>query len=215
MRQHFTKFELKARYFQLGEVSEQTKNLIFVIHGYGQQAKYFIQKFESLDNTKNCIVAPEGLNRFYLEGFSGRVGATWMTKEDRLTDIENYLTYLNKVYEEVIKDTDTGHLKVTVIGFSQGSATASRWVSNTPYNVHQLILWAGIFPPDLDYQLAGDKFDNMDIKYVYGLKDPFLTEGRIDEMNRISSKLQVSPETITFDGEHIIDGPTLQTIFKS
>ncbi len=215
MRQHYTKFELKARYFQLGELTEKTKNLIFVIHGYGQQAKYFIKKFESLDTTENSIIAPEGLNRFYLEGFSGRVGATWMTREDRLTDIDNYLTYLNKVYEEVVDKIDVANLKVSVIGFSQGSATVSRWVSNTPHHIDQLILWAGIFPPDLDYKLAGERFDSMNIKYVYGLNDPFLSQNRIDEMNAISSKLKVNPQIITFDGEHEIHQPTLASIFKS
>lgn len=214
MKQHFTKFELKARYFQLGEVTDKTKNLIFVIHGYGQQAKYFLKKFQSLENEKNCVVAPEGLNRFYLEGFSGRVGATWMTKEDRLTDIENYITYLNQVYHKVVGNNNTDHINISVIGFSQGSATASRWVTHAEFDVHQLILWAGIFPPDLDYKLAADKFDDMDIKYVYGLKDPFLNESRLEEMHKISSDLRVTPEIITFDGEHNIHEETLLQLFK-
>ncbi|MTI21029.1 alpha/beta hydrolase [Fulvivirga sp. RKSG066] len=212
MKQHYTIFEHKARFFQLGDFNAQTKNLIFVLHGYGQQAKYFIQKFKGIDDGNNCIVAPEGLSRFYLEGFSGRVGATWMTKEDRLTDIDNYINYLDAVYE-TFQDQLNGLVKVSIIGFSQGAATASRWLANTHAHVNQLILWAGIFPPDLDYDLIGNKFKSIDIKYVYGLQDPFLNDNRIEEMRKISSHLMVEPQTITFKGEHNIDTEVLKEIF--
>lgn len=215
METHYTSFDYKARYFQLGELTSQTKNLIFVIHGYGQQAKYFIQKFKGLANGTNCIIAPEGLSRFYLDGFSGKIGATWMTKEDRLTDIENYITYLNAVFAEVMASLkEEKRPKITLLGFSQGAATVSRWVANCIGHIDQLILWAGIFPPDLDYTLAVDRFKDIDIKYVYGLNDPYLTESRLKEMKDISSHLQVKPATITFDGEHIIDPETLEKIFS-
>jgi len=213
MKQNYTRFEHQARYFQLGNLTSETKNLIFVIHGYGQQAKYFIQKFKSLDDGNSCIIAPEGLSRFYLEGFSGRVGATWMTKEDRLIDIKNYVAYLNSVYTDVARGTVASHTKISTIGFSQGSATASRWLANLEGTMHQLILWAGIFPPDLNYDLVSDKFQALDIKYVYGLKDPFLNESRLEEMHNISKHLNVKPETFTFDGEHVIDAEMLQELF--
>lgn len=214
MRQHETKFEYKARFFQLSEISEKTKNIIFVIHGYGQQGKYFIQKFKALASEENCVIAPEGLSRFYLEGFSGRVGATWMTKEDRLTDIENYISYLNTVYSKVTAGTDLKNVKISIIGFSQGSATASRWASHINGKLDRLILWAGIFPPDLDYKLAKDAFKNIDVKYVYGVNDPYLSNERFEEMKAISQHLELQPETITFDGEHDIDPETLLKLFK-
>ena len=115
-------FTYQARYHQLGELNTKTKHLIFALHGYGQQSKYFIRKFRSLVEYGICIIAPEGLNRFYLEGYSGRVGATWMTKEDRETDILNYLRYLNAIYAQLT----THSVKVTILGFSQGAATESR-----------------------------------------------------------------------------------------
>lgn len=213
MREYHTHFEYSARYFQLGELTHHTKNLIFVIHGYGQQAKYFINKFKSIESDKNCIVAPEGLSKFYLEGFSGRVGATWMTKEDRLTDIKNYINYLNTVYAQVIAGVDLNNINVSIIGFSQGSATASRWSSHINGKLDRLILWAGIFPPDLDYKLAKDSFKYIEIKYIYGLKDPYLSEQRLKEMQAISNNLEVQPETITFNGEHEIDEDTLKQLF--
>ena len=51
-------------------------------------------------------MAPEGLSRFYLEGFSGKVGATWMTREDRLNDIDNYLRDHGGFMPETIPNWD-------------------------------------------------------------------------------------------------------------
>ncbi len=212
MNEKRIQFEYNARYFQFGELNENTKNLIFVIHGYGQQAKYFLKKFESLNQQGNCIVAPEGLSRFYLEGFSGRVGATWMTKEDRLSDIENYIVYLNSIYES-LKPNLQKNISVSIIGFSQGSATASRWAASLPFDFSQLILWAGVFPPDMDFDKASAKFAKKKMFYVYGTEDPFLTKERLEEMKQLSQKLKVNPKIIKFEGGHEIDKETLNQLF--
>ena len=68
MEQKNVDFEFRARYFQIGSLSPSTKNVIFLLHGYGQQAKYFIRKFQILENAHTCLIAPEGLSRFYLQG---------------------------------------------------------------------------------------------------------------------------------------------------
>ena len=60
------------------EVNENTKYLCIAFHGYGQLAKYFIRDFESL-GPEHVAIVPEGLHRFYREGMSGRVVASWMT----------------------------------------------------------------------------------------------------------------------------------------
>ena len=75
-----------ARYFTIGN-EEQPDEIWFVLHGYAQLANYFIEKFRVLESKNILVVAPEGLHRFYWNGMSGRVAASWMTKEDRLTDI--------------------------------------------------------------------------------------------------------------------------------
>lgn len=211
MRQKSVNFGFEARYFQSTEITADTKELIFVIHGYGQQAKYFIRKFGALENDKTCIIAPEGLSRFYLEGFSGRVGATWMTKEERLTDIKNYINYLSSVYEQLTSGRED--LKTSIIGFSQGAATASRWAAMSQIPFDKLILWAGIFPPDMDFEKASHQFFGKKIYYVYGTEDPFLTNERMDEMKELSRKLEVTPAIISFKGGHDISEPPLKQIF--
>jgi len=47
----------KARYFQLGKISEQTKTIWFVFHGYGMLSQYFIKKFKNLENNQTYILS--------------------------------------------------------------------------------------------------------------------------------------------------------------
>lgn len=212
MEEQFIEFQYKARFNQLGSLNKETKNLIFVIHGYGQLSKFFIRKFDILDNGENCIIAPEGLSRFYLEGFSGRVGATWMTKEDRETDINNYINYLNALYLS-IKEKLSSKTKISILGFSQGSATVSRWVASNIIRFDQLILWAGIFPPDMDFATVSKILKNKKITYVYGTNDLFITTERLKEMNELSTRLAVNPRIIKFKGDHNIDKKVLVGLF--
>ncbi len=212
MQEKRIKIQFEAHYYQLGELKESTDNLIFVLHGHGQLAKYFINKFKSLDNGHNCIIAPEGLSKYYLEGFSGRVGATWMTKENRLNDITNYINYLNSVFDQVKNRIGT-KTKISIIGFSQGSATASRWLANNYISFDQLILWAGIFPPDMDFESSSEVFQDKSIQYIYGESDPFITPDRIEEMKELSAQLKLNPKVTKFDGVHDIDKNVLNQLF--
>ncbi|MEL7002630.1 MAG: hypothetical protein AAFN93_07820 [Bacteroidota bacterium] len=198
------KFDFEARYFKEGVLSKNTKKLIFVLHGHGQLAQYFVKGFTPLVNEGTCIIAPEGLNRYYLSGFTGRVGATWMTKEDRLTDISNYLNFLDSVYND-IKGQLNSDISITILGFSQGAATASRWAATAKFKFKNLILWAGIFPPDMNFEDAASKFEDKSITYVYGTEDQYINEKRILEMNELSKKLNVNPKVIRFRGPHEIN----------
>lgn len=205
-------FSYQARYYKLGEINASTRQIWFVLHGYAQLAQYFIRKFRTLEEHGICVIAPEGLSRFYLEDLrpSGRqntrVGATWMTRENRLMDIANYVQYLNTLYKE-----EVGHstIPVTVLGFSQGSATASRWVMSGQIAFSRLILWAGIFPPDMDFETGSKALRQKEVYLVYGNKDPFLNDERFAEMQTLTSRLNTSVKELTFNGEHDIDEQTL------
>ena len=205
-----TTFNYNARYSKLGKITSQTKTVWFVLHGYGQLAPYFIRKFNLLNEIGHCVIAPEGLNRFYKHGFSGRVGACWMTKEDRERDIENYLSYLNAVYGLEIPRKPT--FQINLLGFSQGAATASRWITQSHCHFDRLILWAGIFPPDLNLQVSRIQLSKSKVALVYGLKDPFISNEILIEQQSLAEELQASPEIHTFDGAHDIDSDTLRKI---
>ncbi|MFN3405658.1 MAG: alpha/beta hydrolase [Cytophagaceae bacterium] len=202
-----------ARYCLLGHPSEKIETVWVCCHGYGQLAPYFIRKFEVLDNGKNLIVAPEALSKFYLEGFSGRVGASWMTKEERENDIADYINYLNILMAE-IKSTIKKDVKINILGFSQGVATVCRWVTHSKIDFDKLILWAGVFPPDLnkDFAFSMEKLQNKKIYIVYGDNDPFLYD---DHKKNLDQYKKLFPEisVINFHGKHDIDEKVLKENF--
>jgi predicted esterase len=212
MHEQHIDYSFKARYYKLGTIDATTRQVWFVLHGYGQLARYFVTKFKALEQEGICVIAPEGLSRFYLEDMqpagrkNNRVGATWMTQENRLMDIGNYLEYLNTLYHRELQNTN---VPVTVLGFSQGAATASRWVAGGTIPFTRLVLWAGVFPPDMDFDISAKLLQHKQVYLVYGKNDPFLTDTRFAEMHTISQKLNTPVQEITFEGEHELDEKTL------
>lgn len=209
--EHRISFNFTARYRTIGTISKNIKHLWLVCHGHGHLAEYFIKQFACLDDGEHLIVAPEGLSKYYLKGFTGRVGATWMTKEDRLNDIDNYVTYLEAVYSQVKSQLDE-NVKVTLLGFSQGAATISRFATQTSVNFDRLIVWAGIFPPNLPIPTSIEKIKDQPVYWVYGTKDPYLTSQVIDQQKQLAERIQVSPEVISFEGKHELNEDVLLRI---
>src|SRR3989344_9498015 len=99
--QHFTT-QRTARYYTIGELNNKTKTIWIVLHGYMQSAAFFIKQFEVLKNDTTFIVAPEALSRAYVNGVSGKVGASWMTKEERESEIADYIFYLNSLSKHIL-----------------------------------------------------------------------------------------------------------------
>lgn len=205
-KEQYLNITQEAKYSTLGLLDNKTQHVWIVLHGYGQLSKFFIRKFSILADHGHFVIAPEATSRFYLNGHDGRVGATWMTIEDRLKDIENHTSYLNTLYDSFQLTKGT---QVTVVGFSQGAATASRWLASGHVKVSRLLLWSGIFPPDLDIINAQAALRNTKMFNIYGLNDPYLNEGKIEEQKAIVDQLQLSVENVSFNGDHDIDVQTL------
>lgn len=203
-----------ARYFILGEPTEAIEHVWIVCHGYAQLANYFIRNFEPLNNGKTMIVAPEGLHRFYWQGFSGRVVASWMTKEDRLEDIKDYCEFLDCVYKETSSAFKNKNVKIHVLGFSQGSATVLRWLSSKKPMIHSLFLWGGTFPADINFELEKSYFDTFKMFFVMGNQDEFISNAEVDEQEEILRKNQLNFESIRFEGKHEIPASVLVELAK-
>jgi predicted esterase len=202
-------FRFNARYSKLGEINEQTKEVWYVLHGYGQLAQYFVRKFKPLSEKGICVIAPEGLSRFYLQGNQGRVGATWMTKENRLMDIENYTTYLDSIHQ---KEIGSRTIKTTLFGFSQGAATVMRWVMNNQVRFDRMVLWAGLFPPDIDFTKGAELLKGKQIIEVLGKRDEFIDSERIQEMMKLNQQLNIDPTILEFEGKHELNDQVLKSI---
>jgi len=183
-----------------------SKNLLVGLHGYGQLAAFFIKKFNACSNDYT-ILAPEGPHRFYKNGYSGRVGASWMTKEAREDDIKDNINWLTEWLTDHLKENK--YDKIILLGFSQGGATAARWYYNNPNLFDQLILWASVFPPDISKPKI--KLPNNNL-YVVGKNDEFIN----DEMrlNEVKFYQNLGFDTHVYDGNHDIDPFVIQQILK-
>ncbi|MBC3541286.1 alpha/beta fold hydrolase [Rufibacter sp. H-1] len=199
-----------AHLHQLGTLSPETRHLWIVLHGYGQLARYFIRHFEGITDAQTAVLAPEGLSRFYLEGFSGRVGATWMTKEERLHEITDYINYLNQVREMALNEAPDAELHV--LGFSQGGATACRWLAQAQWPMKQLVLWAGVFPEDMEITSASRTLSQTHLTYVYGLQDPFVADDKVQAQLVRVEAAGLHPEVITFAGKHELNQEVLRLL---
>lgn len=196
------------RYFTKGDL-EKSKTVVFVLHGYGQLAEFFIRKFELGDDY--YIVAPEGMHRFYLQGSSGRVGASWMTSEDRESDISDNIQWLNALDNE-LSSFKTFDQKI-ILGFSQGGATAARWFYKGSTNANHLIMWASVFPPDLDMTKEIINQNKQMHYFVIGNEDEFYENDALDKLTEFYQKKEFN--TLIFNGKHDIHLPTLKEILQS
>ena len=206
--EHHISVPRTARYQQLGEVSPATKQLWLVLHGYGQLAEYFIRHFTHLhatDPAGTVIVAVEALSRFYLNGTGGRVGASWMTHADRLAEIDDQVTYLTYLLDQLLAScpADT---RVTVLAFSQGTATASRWLAHYAgrWRPQQLVLWAGDFPTDINATAARQLLDGLPVALVSGDQDEYVSPAQLHSQADILHQHGARVTTLSFAGGHTL-----------
>ena len=180
------------------------------MHGYGQLASYMIYKFDQLEEGYS-VVAPEGFSRFYWKEKKGIVGASWMTKQDRLSEIEDYTNYLQHLYEQFLAQVPKG-TPVTVLGFSQGGATAARWLHRLQPDVQQVLLWGAGFPEDLDYSAQLDYWNSMDVRLVQGRQDEYLTQARYERQIAFLEGQGLKTQTRWYEGGHAIDRTVLAAV---
>jgi len=204
-----------GRYFSLNSVHPKTKNVWIVFHGYGQLAEYFIKHFENLDTDENFVIAVEGLSRFYVDGLTGRVGASWMTKEDREEEIKDQSNYINTVLKDAGVNPLDDSYRFNVLGFSQGTGTAVRWFVNNGIRPSQLVLWAGSFPHDVDAIKQQQIFKDLPVHFVYGDEDQFLKDVNIEDKTTEFEKMGMNLRVWQFEGKHVMDKATLAKIVGS
>ncbi len=207
-----------ARYVVTGALAAATREVWIVLHGYGQRAADFAREFDALTSDARAIVAPEGLSRFYVQGGAGEVGASWMTREERDDEIADYVAYLDAVHAAIraqIADAGGGEPRIVVLGFSQGSATAYRWVTRGASRVDRLIAWAGDVPPDLELDALRDfARGERRLTLVLGSRDAYVDDARLaKELERLR-RVELDFELVRFEGGHRLDRDTLAALAR-
>jgi predicted esterase len=208
-----------ARYCTLGPTHGFPREVWIVCHGYGQLAGSFIRDFAPIDDGTRLIVAPEALSRFYLDSIpvrrnqsAPRVGATWMTREDRLAEIADQVTYLDRVVTEVKHHLAGAAPRIVVLGFSQGSATACRWLGASEVRADQIVLWGGGIPPEVDAAAWAEHMHNAPITIVTGDMDEYVTPKLVAAEAERLSTAGVGFSLQRFHGAHVIDPGALEAL---
>ena len=209
---HHLRVGRTARYYTLGPEHGTPRELWFVLHGYGVLAESFIGVFATIDDGTRLIVAPEALNRFYTVRVSGTaaaerpVGATWMTREDRDHEIDDYVAYLDDVATDVRArlTSSGGGPRVIVLGFSQGTATAARWLTRGSVRAEALVLWGGFLPPELELARDDHPLRRVPLTFVYGTRDELATPELVEQEERRLAEAGLTYSLRRYDGRHAI-----------
>lgn len=218
-RSHHISVERTARWYTLGEPGPRTGEVWFVLHGYGQLAEQFIGYCAALDDGTRYVVAPEALNRFYLvapgdaPASERPVGATWMTREDREREIGDYVAYLDALYDRVFESLPRDQVHVRVMGFSQATATAARWVvRGARVEADDLVLWAGLLPPDIDLSLGKGALVGVPLTVVVGSRDQYATPAAVAEQDAKLRAAGIEYRLHRFEGGHAIPSAVLRDV---
>lgn len=219
-QQHFLEVTKTARVWSLGAARSSPDELWLVCHGYRQLARRFLRRFEGIGSDRRHIVAPEALSRFYVDSKGGRhgpearVGATWMTREDREHEITDYITYLDRVARRFVTGLGAPPA-LTGFGFSQGVHTATRWAMLGSTPVQRLILWGAYVPPDLDLARVAERWRSTRVIQVHGDVDPSRSDDLARQQAERLAKAGLEIEHRSHSGGHEIDAELLAELAEA
>lgn len=214
MQEHRIEVRRRARYYVLGDV-KSARELWVVLHGYGQLAEDFAREFEHVVSPTRAVVVPEALNRYYKDAAADAarhvdtpLGTTWMTRMYREAEIQDYVEYLDAVAEV----TQAAGASLCVLGFSQGVATATRWMALGRRKFERSVLWAGTVPPELDLSEYAGRLPQRGVEYVMGTRDKAQDWIDLVELQRRFGEAGLRFELRRFEGGHRLDRDTLMVL---
>lgn len=203
-----------GRYALLGAAPADAHRVWFVLHGYAQLAPRFLRHFAGIVPADTCVVAPEGLSRFYVDMPAGdgqhlqRVGATWMTRENRDDDIADTMVWLDTVYRDIMREREIAPA-IGVLAFSQGVATATRWLATSTVRPQAFVVWAGGLAHDVPDDTLRTVLHGAAVTLVCGTRDQFINEEQARRLHARLQELTPSADHIAFDGAHHLERTVL------
>jgi predicted esterase len=101
-----------------------------------------------------------------------------------------------------------------VLGFSQGVATATRWVTHGAVEPSRLVLWGDFTPPDLDCTRAALALDSVEVLMVRGEADAALASKMAAEEAERLGAAGIEYESILYRGGHDIEVDALRALIS-
>ncbi len=189
-------------YSTLNKLTDQTKNVWFVCHGMGYLSRFFLRYFKNLNPEENYFIAPQAPSKYYIQPRM-HVGANWLTKDNTDSGTENIMNYFDAVLEaEKIPDS----VNLIVIGYSQGVSVALRYLAKRQIQCSQLVLHSGGIPKEITAENFAYLSEDTQVKLIYGTKDEYLDEGRIQlESERAKELFGNRISIMPFEGKHVVN----------
>jgi len=190
-------------YATLNTLQDSTQTIWIVFHGIGYLSRYFLKYFAGLPADEHYIIAPQAPSKYYLNSEYKHVGASWLTKERTMEDLETVLAYIDAVMSDLnIPDS----CKVHILGYSQGASIALRWLCHSKHRCDKLILYAGGIPNEITSEDVEFLKKNTEVSIVYGKQDKFLTVERMAiEEKKIQLLFGDRARRVSYNGGHEVD----------
>lgn len=190
-------------YVTLNSLSSKTINVWLVFHGMGYLSRYFLNYFSHINSEENFIIAPQAPAKYYHGEKFKYVGASWLTRENTAEDTKNVLSYIDAVFKAEKPKEITNFI---ILGYSQGVSIATRWLASRKINCDHLVLHSGGIPKELNEEDFSYMNKETKVTYLYGDKDPFITNVRkFAEKSKGTELFGKSLKTIEFKGVHEVD----------
>lgn len=199
-------------YATLNKLTNKTQNVWFVCHGIGYLSRYFLKYFDELNTDENYIIAPQAQSKYYLGSKYKHVGASWLTKENTLKEIDNIIHYFDAVLEA---EKIPSNMNIIVLGYSQGVSVLARYVAKRELRCDQMVLLSGGIPKELnnnDFKFLEGKTK---VSLIYGAQDEYLNEKfMVDARKRFYNLFGDTASIITFDGKHEVKKEIINKIIS-
>jgi predicted esterase len=207
-----------ARYHVAGAPPSEATHICFALHGYGQLAHRLLRHFEGVIPETVSIVAPEALSRCYIERPRAdkrhlqHVGASWLTREDREHEIADAIRWLDLVHTEILDEAGSTGATTSVLGFSQGVATATRWIMRGRVRPSHLVAWAGGLAAEVELEALAEQLPGGSLIIVAGAGDELATTAHVEALRTQLATTTLQHDVVTFDGGHHLDTAVLRAL---
>lgn len=206
-------FHVTNTYSTLNTLTNKTKYVWFVCHGMGHLSRYFLKYFDALNPDEHYIIAPQAPSKYYIKPDFKHVGASWLTKEQTISETENIMRYFDAIFKA---ERLPKQCQLIVLGYSQGVSVAMRYVAKRQLACHRLIIMSGGIPKELtpnDFDFLKNKTK---VSMIYGTDDEYLNDERItSEKKKAFELFGETVQIIPFEGKHEVNKDIINTIGKS
>ncbi len=189
-------------------LNRETMALV-VLHGWGQNSRSFLRKFDALKRHNILVIAPQAPHQFYLDMATRKVGFGWLTAFDRDRGISMAVTALDTILDQVGVEVGL-RLQPTLLGFSQGVSMAWRYALHGAHSASGVIACGGDLPPDVEEALStGSHWPAM---LVHGKADAIVPFSKGEAAETALRSFGIVPETLYFDGGHDLPAGLMERI---